>query len=77
VLTEGYFSTAVVPAGIFDEVEQPTAMMCNYKRFAERNSQTHRVQTDRWAVWDGSLKSNILTTYLLRVQVAAMREHKI
>ena len=29
VLTEGYFSTAVVPAGIFREGEQPAAMTCN------------------------------------------------
>jgi hypothetical protein len=46
VLSEGHFSTAVVPAGILGEDEQPTAMTYNYKRLAERNSHTHRVQTD-------------------------------
>jgi hypothetical protein len=49
-------STAVVPAGLFGEVEhfgQPTAVTCNYERLAERN-QKHRVQTDRWAVWGDS-----------------------
>jgi len=34
VLTEGYFSTAAVPAGIYGEGEQPTAMTCNYERLA-------------------------------------------
>ena len=41
----------MVPAGIFGEGEQPTAVTCNYERMAERNGQTHRVKTDRWAVW--------------------------
>jgi len=53
VLTEGYFSTAVVLAGIVGEGEQPTAMTCNYKRLAERKSQTQRVQMDRWTVRGG------------------------
>jgi hypothetical protein len=35
------------------EGEQPSAVTGNYKRLAERNSQTHRVQTDRWTVWAG------------------------
>ena len=34
MLTEGYFSTAAVPAGIYGEGEQPTAMTCNYERLA-------------------------------------------
>ena len=38
--------TAQGRAGIFGEGEQPTAVTCNYKRLAERNS-----QTDRWAVF--------------------------
>jgi len=50
VLNTGHFSTAVVPAGIFSEGEQPTAVTCNYERLAERNSQTRRVQPDRWAL---------------------------
>jgi len=53
VLTEGYFSTALFLAGIFGEGEQLTAMTCNYKWLAERNSYTHRVQTDRRAVRGG------------------------
>jgi hypothetical protein len=77
MLTEGHFSTAVVPAGIFGEDEQPTAMTYNYKSLTERNSHIHRVQTDWWAVWGGSLNSNILTTYLLSVQEAAMEEREI
>jgi len=45
VLTKGLFSTAVVTAGIFGEVEhfgQPTAVTCIYERMAERNNQKHR-----------------------------------
>jgi hypothetical protein len=53
VLTTGHFSPAVVPAGIFSESEQPTAVTCNYERLAERNSQTHRVPKDQLAVWGG------------------------
>jgi hypothetical protein len=62
--------------GTFREGEQPTARRCNYERLAERNSQTHEVQKDRWAVWGGSL-NNKLTTYLLRVQEAAIKESEI
>ena len=53
VLTKDHCSSAVVPAGIFGECEQPSAVTGNYERLAERNSQTHRVQTDRRTVWAG------------------------
>ena len=53
VLTKDHCSTAVVPAGIFGDSEQPSAVTRNYEKLAETNSQTHRVQTDWWAVWAG------------------------
>jgi len=62
--------TAQGRAGIFGEGEQPTAVTCNYKRLAERNSQTDRVGCL-------SLNNNKLTTYLLGVQEAAMREGEV
>jgi hypothetical protein len=66
----------VVLAGIFGEGEQLTAMTCNYKRLAERNSQTQGsdgpVGCQGWLSLD-----NKLTTYLLGVQEAAMKESEI
>ena len=73
VPTKDHCSTAVVPAGIFGDGEQPSAVTGNYERLAERNSPTHRVQTDRRTVlaFTEQLK---LITYLLGVHEAAMRE---
>jgi hypothetical protein len=61
----GHFSTAMVPAGIFGEGKQPTAVMCIYEKLAEKQPDTQGsnglVRCLGWL----SLNSNKLTTYLL------------
>ena len=50
-------------------------LWCNYERLAKRSSQTHMVQTYRWAVWGGLQRTAInLPAY---VQEAANRQHEI